>query len=190
MFILAGVYRHRRLVSPKGEHTRPTASRLRAALFNICQGYIEGARFLDLFAGSGAMGLEALSHGASSVVFVDNHKEAVRCIERNIESLEVQSQAIVLQGQVLHMIDLLERQKRQFDIIFADPPYHLSHLIDTPISEKVIRRIDESTLLAPDGTLFIEEAFEFQPQLTDLKTLKLKNTRRMGMAALQQYVFD
>lgn len=191
MYILAGIYRHRRLLSPKGDRTRPTASRLRAALFNICQGNVEGARFLDLFAGSGAMGFEALSHEAASVVFVENNKEAIRCIQKNIESLEVHSQAILLQGNVLQMLDLLERQKKQFDIIFADPPYHLAHLIDTPLSEKVIRHVDEGHLLAPGGTLFIEEAFQFQPQLSDLKTLKLKNTRRMGLAALQQYAhFD
>lgn len=188
MYIIAGLYRQRRLFTPKGAQTRPTASQLRAALFNICQNDIAGARFLDLFAGSGAVGLEALSRGAVSASFLENHKEAIRCIQRNIETLGVRAQTTILSGNVFQMLDLLERQKLQFDIIYADPPYYsLKTSLDGSMSEKIIRYIDQSSLLAPDGTLFIEEAFEFQPRIADLNRLTLKNSRRMGSAALQQY---
>ena len=122
MRIIAGQYRGQRLKAPKGPQTRPTASRLREALFNICQNRIERARFLDLYAGSGAMGFEALSRGAESAVFIDAHKEAIQCIEANAASLQVQSQIQVFRGEAIATLAWLEKQGDPFDIIYADPP--------------------------------------------------------------------
>jgi 16S rRNA (guanine966-N2)-methyltransferase len=191
MYIIAGLFRNRRLAAPKSSKTRPTAGQLRESLFNICQNYIEETRFLDLFAGSGAVGLEALSRGAHSATFIDNSKEAIRCIQQNVAALGVENQSQVLYGHIFQMLAWLEQHQQQFDIIYADPPYHIASEKPTvPLSEKVIRFIDQSTLLAPGGTLFIEEALEFQPQLSDLSHLKLKNSRRMGRAALQQYLLS
>lgn len=190
MYIIAGLYRHRRLISPKGTHARPTASRLRESLFNICQGTVQEARFLDLFAGSGAIGLEALSRGAQFAAFVDSHKESIRCIQQNISLLNVQSHTRTFHGHVLKMLPLLEAQQMKFDIIFADPPYKTpweAQEHSPYYSEAIVNWIDQSSLLVPGGTLFIEEAFEVQPDLTSLKTLKLINSRKMGCAALQQY---
>jgi len=189
MFIIAGHYRHQRLNLPKGTHTRPSASRLREALFNICQSKIEDARFLDLFAGSGAVGLEALSRGAKTATFVDSHAESVRCIQKNIAQLKVAPQCQILMGDVLKMLKWLDKQKQTFDIIFADPPYQtcVNETEKIFFSEAVIRFIDQSTLLAPEGRLFIEEDDRHQPRLEDLQTLRLHNTRRLGQAALQQY---
>jgi 16S rRNA (guanine966-N2)-methyltransferase len=188
MFIIAGLYRRQRLKAPKGAQTRPTASRLREALFNICQQNIEGARFLDIFAGSGAMGLEALSRGAQSATFIDAHQEAIHCIESNIEHLKVRDQCQILKGEALAMLHLLERQGRLFDIIYVDPPYrtpapHTSLFY----SASIIQWIDTHTLLVPGGVLFIEEEFRSQPQIDQLQTLKFIDSRRMGHAALQQY---
>ncbi|MBA3722677.1 MAG: 16S rRNA (guanine(966)-N(2))-methyltransferase RsmD [Parachlamydiaceae bacterium] len=189
MYIVAGIFRNRKLNAPKGENTRPTASHLRETLFNICQTYVEDSRFLDLFAGSGAVGLEAISRGAKSSTFVENHKDAIRCIQQNIKSLAVENQCILHSGDVFKVLERLELNKNQFDIIFADPPYHVHTKIpEIPFSEKIIRWIDENNLLVSGGTLFIEEAFEHQPQISDLKTLKLKNSRRVSSAILQQYV--
>ena len=187
MYIISGQYRNRKLMTPKGIKTRPTASHLREALFNICQAYIENAHFLDLFAGSGAIGLEALSRGAKSTTFIENQRDAIHCIKQNIDLLHVQEQCTLLPGDVFRMLNKLQQQKQQFDIIFADPPYRsLSQSHST--SESIIRWIDENALLAPNGILFIEEAFEHQPQIHDLKTLKFKNSRRVSSAALQQYI--
>ncbi len=188
MFIIAGLYRRQHLHTPKGDQTRPTANRLREALFNICQQTIEGARFLDIFAGSGAMGLEALSRGAQSATFIEAHQEAIHCIQSNIEHLKVQKQCQVLKGEALAKLQLLEKQERSFDIIYADPPYrtpapHTSLFY----SAHLIQWIDAHALLAPGGVLFIEEDFHSQPHLDQLQTLKLINSRRMGHAALQQY---
>lgn len=180
--IIAGQYRHRNLATPKGDRTRPTTSQLREALFNICQGYIEGAHFLDLFAGSGAVGFEALSRGAASVVFIESDKLALKCIKQNVQSLQVEDQSTIYGGDVFRYLEYLQKKSVQFDIIFADPPYQLGQ------SEKVIRFVDESSLLTENGVLFVEEASNFEPEIKDLKTLKLKNSRRIGSAVLQQYV--
>ncbi len=188
MFIIAGIYRRQRLITPKGSQTRPTANRLREALFNICQQAIEEAQFLDIFAGSGAMGLEALSRGAQSATFIDSHKEAIHCIESNIAHLKVQNQAQLLRGEAFTMLKWLEQRGQTFDIIYADPPYqtyvpHSSQFY----SAQIVEWIDAHSLLKPGGLLFIEEEFHSQPQIDHLKTLKLKDSRRMGNAALQQY---
>ncbi len=192
MFIIAGFYRRQRLVSPKGSQTRPTASRLREALFNICQPYIEGARFLDLFAGSGAMGLEALSRGAQSATFIDSHQEAIRCIQQNVAHLKVQDQCQILRGEVFALLKWLVRQGQTFDIIYADPPYHtpvVSSLNSSELfySTQLIQWLDTQPLLNFKGLLFVEEDFHFEPHLINLQALKLKDSRRMGPAVLQQY---
>lgn len=191
MYIIAGIYRHRRLITPKGKETRPTASRLRESLFNICQNYIEGTRFLDLFAGSGAMGFEALSRGAESIVFVDQSAEAIRCIKRNSETLQVESKIQIFQGDIFRILSLLEKQKQRFDIIYADPPYHSSSESrsgNLAYSEATIRWIDQSQLLLPGGSLFVEEDYAHQPSLDDLTHLQLKDGRKMGHSALQHYI--
>lgn len=185
MFIIAGKYRGQKLTSPKGSQTRPTASRLREALFNICQHKIEGASFLDLFAGSGAMGFEALSRGAKSSTFIDIHKESTLCIKSNVERLNVQNQTQVHQVEA---IAWLKKQNQTFDIIYADPPYKaMAPNTSTLYSAKIIEWVDTHPLLNPGGILFIEEDFDFQPRFDSLKTLTFLNSRRYGQAALQQY---
>lgn len=190
MYIIGGRYKHLRLVTPKGTQTRPTASRLREALFNICQNYIEDADFLDLFAGSGAMGLEALSRGARSATFVDASKEAVRCIRRNIAALKVETDCQVLCGQMSSLLKLLERQNKQYNLIYADPPYHTSMDLAGEVclySEYVVRFVDSSTLLIPGGTLFIEEDARHPPKVEPLHSLILKDSRKFGHSLLQRY---
>jgi 16S rRNA (guanine966-N2)-methyltransferase len=191
MFIIGGLYRRQRLNTPKGTQTRPTASRLREALFNICQHSIEGARFLDLFAGSGAMGFEALSRGAQSATFIDSHRDAIRCIQHNAVHLGVQSKCQILHGDVLSQLKGLERQGKTFTIIYADPPYRTKATYDSSsdllYSEQIIRWVDTHALLAQDGLLFIEEDFHSQPQLEALTSLQFIDSRRIGQAALQKY---
>lgn len=188
MFIIAGLYRRQRLITPKSSQTRPTANRLREALFNICQQVIENARFLDIFAGSGAMGLEALSRGAQSAAFIESHKEAIHCIEHNVTHLQVQDKAQILRGEAFAMLKWLEQRGQKFDIIYADPPYRtLAPRSSDFYSIEIIKWIDTHALLNPGGLLFIEEDFRSQPEIEQLSTLKLVDSRRMGHAALQQY---
>lgn len=187
MHIIAGRFRSRLLISPKGEITKPTTGRLREAVFNICQNSIEDSEFLDLFAGSGAMGLEAISRGARKSIFVDNNREAIRCLNRNIETLGIQEQTLVLFGDVLARLKALEGKNAQFDIIYADPPYGLLATETITYGEKIVRLIDEGSLLKPGGTLFIEESLVAAPQVFQLKTLLLKKSREFGHSILQQY---
>lgn len=187
MRIFAGALKNRVLKSPKGLSTRPTMGMVREALFNICQYRIEGALFLDLFAGSGAMGLEALSRGAARAVFVEINRECVQCISDNIQKVGMAEQAQVLQGDVFAKIKALEKMGRAFDIIYADPPYEKGQE-GLQYGEKLVRAIDESALLKPGGLFFIEGPNPFNLQIEGLKTLLLQKTRHMGRATLQQYL--
>lgn len=196
MYIFSGIYKGRKIESPKGLATRPTSGRLRETLFNICRGEIEGGHFLDLFAGSGAMGFEALSRGAASAVFVDSSKESIRCINENANRLSVGKQCQVIYGDVFSTLKNLSKKGFHFDIIYADPPY------DTYISgngerrlysEHVIKEIEESiragySLLNPGGSVFLEDAEALAKVSMSNGYLALKDTRKTGRAVLQHWV--
>jgi 16S rRNA (guanine966-N2)-methyltransferase len=117
MRVVAGEFRGRRLAAPRGARTRPTADRVREALFSML-GDVSGARVLDLYAGSGALGIEALSRGAESAVFVERDPRAVAAIERNLESMGL-AEEVVRQDAVR----FLARTEGMFDLVFCDPPY-------------------------------------------------------------------
>lgn len=181
MRIIAGTHKNRILVAPKSMETRPTAERLREALFNICQMYIENASFLDLFAGSGAMGLEALSRGAKEATLIDSSQEAAKCIKKNIETLNFGNRARVICGDVFTWMNKLEQMGVQFDIIYADPPYEVELY-----PHKVMEIVDQGKLLVPGGTLFIEEVHG-RPLQVKWERLKLVNSRKMGKSSLHQF---
>ncbi|MEO8597569.1 MAG: 16S rRNA (guanine(966)-N(2))-methyltransferase RsmD [Candidatus Solibacter sp.] len=121
MRIIAGEFGSRRLASIPGDHTRPTADRVREALFNILQTRIEGAHFVDAYAGTGAVGIEALSRGAAHAWFLERDRRALDAIRKNLTALRIESRATVLAGKV-HTT--LERCPR--GIVFLDPPYDLA----------------------------------------------------------------
>src|SRR5216684_5857301 len=127
MRVIAGIYRSRVLKSLKGLALRPTSDRLRETLFNVLAPSIAGSRFVDLFAGTGAIGIEALSRGAAEVVFIENHALAVTLIRRNLESLGIATGATVLAVDALRGLAMLASRKKQaepgYDYIFLDPPY-------------------------------------------------------------------
>src|ERR1700722_17104404 len=123
MHILAGKHYKRKLIVPKGVTLRPTFSRLKATLFNILQSEIEGAYFLDLFAGIGGMGVEALSRGAKGVTFVEKERKAMEEIKANCVLVKEEENVEMLLMDVFSALKWLEKKGEQFDIIFADPPY-------------------------------------------------------------------
>ncbi len=129
MRVVAGAFKGRPIRAPKGTHTRPTADRVREALFSIL-GPIEGLRVLDLFAGSGALGIEALSRGASSATFVDSSPRAVAAVRRNLD--ELGAEAEVSRRDALRWLAAADRT---FDLVFADPPYDLAARVTGPLSE-------------------------------------------------------
>lgn len=186
MHIVAGTLKNRRIKTPKGSETRPTMGIVREALFNICQHSIEGAFFLDLFAGSGAMGIEALSRGAKQAVFIDASRESIRCIAENLAHLELTERSQVLQGDVLEKLHALERLQKVFDIIYVDPPYEDCQE-GLKLSQKTLVAIDRGPFLREGGLLFIEGPHPFNLHVEGLQSLVLEKERRMGRTTLQQY---
>ena len=131
MRVVAGEFRGRRLVAPRGVRTRPTADRVREALFSML-GDVSGARVLDLYAGSGALGIEALSRGAAYAVFVERDPRAVVAIERNLASLGL-DEAVGRQDAVR----FLRRGTGAFDLVFVDPPYDSASRLAGPLAERL-----------------------------------------------------
>lgn len=121
--IVAGEFGGRRLVAPKGDVARPTQDRVREAWFSILGDAVEGARVLDLFAGSGALGLESLSRGAVAAEFVEKNRHSLEALEKNIASLDVAGRAKVVKGDAMRFAQGLEAGN--YDLAFADPPYDL-----------------------------------------------------------------
>src|SRR5215212_8363551 len=121
MRVIAGSYKGRRLQAPPGLATRPTSDRVREALFSILGARVESARVLDLFAGSGALGIEALSRGAAAATFVDNAAPAIRALEANLR--DVEADATVVRAEVRRFLGGASRSARQYDLVFLDPPY-------------------------------------------------------------------
>jgi 16S rRNA (guanine966-N2)-methyltransferase len=129
--IVAGEFKGRRLVAPRGARTRPTADRVREALFSML-GDVSGARVLDLYAGSGALGIEALSRGAASATFVEREPAAVAAIERNLEPLG--ADAVVERADALRW---LARAQGPFELVFCDPPYDSASRLGGPLAERL-----------------------------------------------------
>lgn len=169
MRITGGLFLGRRLQVPVGRQVRPTTDKVRQAIFNILVHEIPEARVLDLFAGSGALGIEAVSRGAESAVFVEKHKSALNCLKRNLAGINLTAR--VIEDDWVNALRQLAHLDEKFDLIFADPPYGM--LAGDAIAEAVVGREGEteSALLAPDGILIIESSAQDQP-VTILRTLK------------------
>jgi 16S rRNA (guanine966-N2)-methyltransferase len=182
MHIIAGEFKHRKLATPKGDQTRPTSGRLRETVFNICQQYTEGAQFLDICAGSGAMGLEALSRGAISATFIENNQPAINAIYENIKNCGIESRCQVLYKDALSALKQLQQEGASFDLCYLDPPYKQTDLLLS-----IIHFLDQSTLLKEGATLFIEDSANSLINGLVLNKLTLESKRKSGDSIL--YVF-
>lgn len=121
MRVIAGEARRLKLVTPEGNDTRPTQDRIKETLFNMIQNDVPGSVFVDVFAGSGGIGIEALSRGAVKAYFIENNIKAVKCINQNIQTTKMEEKAVVLKQDVL--VGLKNIHEDEVDIIFVDPPY-------------------------------------------------------------------
>lgn len=149
MRVIAGKARSLKLKTPEGEHTRPTTDRIKETLFNMLQPHLPNAVFIDLFAGSGGIGIEALSRGAAHAYFVDNNRQAVGCITDNLKFTKLTEQATIFRQDVLSALDSIH--EKEADIIFMDPPY------DAGYEKQILKHLSEKTYVT-DRTILIIEA--------------------------------
>ena len=172
MRIIGGKYRSRVLKGFEGEAVRPTSDRAREALFNILSLKVVGARVLDLFAGSGAVGIESLSRGAKEVVFNDNAKQSIALIKSNLSALKIgiSDEARVFNYDYATCLDAVQGR---FDIIFIDPPYALDY------GEKALEKIAKKGLLSENGVAVYERDRAFEGEI---KGLEKYDERRYGKA--------
>jgi 16S rRNA (guanine966-N2)-methyltransferase len=168
MRIIAGSRKGHTIQTPKGLDTRPTSDRVRENVFNIVAPWVEGARVLDLYAGSGAMGLEALSRGAEATVFVEADADAVWAIERNLDKLRLTG-ATVLRRDALTGLAQEAAASRKYDLVLADPPYAMTDY------DALARYLP--SVLADDGLLVLESAAKVEPELPGLA---VRTTRKYG----------
>ena len=155
MRIIAGRFKGRSLITMKDKSIRPTTDRVKESIFNLLQGYVEDANVLDLFAGSGALGIEALSRGAKSVTFADRSNDSIETINTNLK--KVSGKINVIRKDFLTTIDYLSARKEKFDIIFLDPPYKQG------LEKIAIDKIEECDILAQDGIIVVERSREDEP---------------------------
>jgi 16S rRNA (guanine966-N2)-methyltransferase len=166
--IIAGERKGHIIFAPRGRDTRPTSDRVRENVFNIVAPWVEGARVLDLYAGSGAMGLEALSRGAAAVVFVESDADAVHAIERNLDKLRLTG-ARVVRADAATGLAQEATTGRKYDLVLADPPYAMTDY--DPLARYL------PLVLGEDGLLVFETAARTEPELAGLA---VRTTRKYG----------
>ena len=173
MRIIAGKYKGRKFDLPKESQTRPTLDRIKENIFNIINFEIPNANCLDLFTGSGALGLECLSRNASQVVFVDEKSENIKNI-KNFLNLVKDENGYCLCCDYEDALKKLSTDKKKFDVIFLDPPY------DTPFAEKAIKLINHFGLLNDNGIIIWEQLNELNKMENFMSPYKIKNEKKYG----------
>ena len=181
MRVIAGQFRSRKLNAVPGMATRPTSDRLRETLFNVLGPRVTDSVWLDLFAGTGAVGIEAISRGARQVYFVESEKKAARVIRENLQSLKIDDGAEVLEREVIQALRLLETQAVACDFCYIDPPYEAhgayGHTLDF---------IAQSQLMNNAGTVIAEHDKHFDPG-AEFGSLKRYRELKQGDAVLSFY---
>lgn len=181
MRIFGGKYKKRALKLFSNPSVRPTCGLVKEAVFNICHLQIENANFLDLFAGIGSMGLEALSRGAAKVTFVDSSLQSIRLIRANADLLDKNLPISMIKSDAhLAILKMVKKQVAPFDIIYIDPPYSL----EKTYILKVLEAIVQGKLLADHGVLFLENALS---QNLTIQGLEVVKKRKFGDTFLTQY---
>jgi 16S rRNA (guanine966-N2)-methyltransferase len=177
MRVIAGSLKGRPLVAPRGHRTRPTADQVRIALLDALGPWLPGARVLDLFAGSGAIGFEALSRGAAHATFVERDAQAIVALRRNTDALGVRARTRVVRGEVARELRRLAGTGERFDVVFLDPPYEvdlvrvtLGHLGDGLVTDA--------------GAIVVAQHFTKQPPPETIGCLTMIRTRRFGETTL------
>jgi 16S rRNA (guanine966-N2)-methyltransferase len=175
--IIAGAYKGKRLVTPRGDVTRPTADQVRIALMDTLMPWLPGARFLDLFAGAGGVGLEALSRGAAHTTFVERDARAVAALRDNVAALGIPDAVRVVRDDVLHALAAFRRAGEGFDVVFLDPPY------EAELTMPTLAALGEGAVLT-DGALVVAQHLTKRPPAENAGVLAAFRTRRFGETTL------
>lgn len=179
MRVISGSARGHKLKAPEGLNTRPTTDRIKESLFNIIAMDLYECKFLDLFSGSGGMGIEALSRGAEKAVFVDKDRESISIIKDNLKATKLDGKAQVLNCDITSAISRLGSLGEKFDIIFMDPPYNKG-LVETALTYIV-----KENLLATDGYIIAEQSQEDEiPSISGLVVTRIKDYKITKMTFL------
>ena len=177
MRIISGKARGTKLYTLEGENTRPTLDRVKESIFSIIQNEIEGAQILDLFAGSGAIGLEFLSRGADSAVLCDKSKEAINIIKKNVEKTHMEKQTQIFNTDFENCLDKIK--DKQFDIIYIDPPYATQYI------KKSLEKIIKLNIAKEESLIIIETDDEqrIQKEIENID-IKIVDKRKYGRATI------
>jgi 16S rRNA (guanine(966)-N(2))-methyltransferase RsmD len=175
--VIAGALKGRRLVTPRGATTRPTADQVRIALMDTLAPWLPDARVLDLFAGAGGVGVEALSRGAAHVTFVERDARAIAALETNLRALDLEPRADVVRGDVERQLARLAGAARRFEIIFLDPPYA------TDDGARALAELGGGALLAADSMVIAQHLTKRRPA-SEFGVLRAFRDRRFGETTL------
>lgn len=179
MRVISGEARGKKLYSLEGLTTRPTLDRVKEAIFNILQFKIKDTKILDLFSGSGAIAIEALSRGAKEAVLCDNSKEAIKIINKNLEITRQKDKATVINNDYIAVLNKIGKENKKFDIIFLDPPYESDFIV------KSLEKIIDLNLLDEDGIIIAETDSNFDKMLISRNTkIKIYDERKYGIVNL------
>ena len=181
MRIIAGKYRSRRLIAPEGMETRPTSDRLRETLFNVVAPSVPDSVWLDLFAGSGSVGIEALSRGARTVYFIESGSRAARIIRQNLASLGIEEGFEVIERDAATALRMLDSQAVACDFCFLDPPYR--KMSDY---EQILGFLSQSRMIRPESLVIAEHEKHFDPGEA-FGSLRRQRVLRQGDAVLSFY---
>jgi 16S rRNA (guanine(966)-N(2))-methyltransferase RsmD len=177
MRVIAGNFKGRRFGTPRGRRTRPTADQVRIALMDSLAPWLPGARFLDLFAGAGGVGIEALSRGAAEAVFVETDAMALRALRANLLTLELRRRGRVLRQDAGKAVESLMRAGERFRLIFLDPPY------EGPLAARTLDSLGTGALLEPRGLVVVQHLTKVSlPE--SIGVLRRFKTRRFGETTL------
>lgn len=180
MRVISGSARGLKLKAPEGLDTRPTIDRIKESLFNIIANDLYDIDFLDVYSGSGGIGIEALSRGARSAVFIDSAKKSIDVIEKNLKSSRLSDSATVLKSDVFDAILKLGRENKKFDIIFMDPPYKKG------LVEETLEAIKNSKILADDGFIIAEQSSdEKEIDVDGFNVYRVKKYNKIKMTFLE-----
>lgn len=180
MRIIGGEYRSRLIKMPRGVEIRPTQDKVRGAVFNII-GDLNDKNVLELFAGSGAFGIEAISRGAGHVTFVDNNSRCVETVRKNAESLGIDiTQYDIIRSSALSVFSQLQKSGKSFDLIFMDPPYH------GDLAKKCLINVYSYDILAPNGLVIVEH-FKKNTLEADSRVFILEKERRYGDTVISMF---